>query len=67
MLHRVLPPLKIGASGAEVVNLQDALLFLVNKDRLKIDDPSLRERLLGALAKTRLRDDANFVVTKNSN
>src|SRR5262252_2939534 len=53
MLHRVLPPLKIGASGAEVVNLQDALLFLVNKDRLKIDDPSLRERLLGALATER--------------
>src|SRR5262249_46474636 len=55
MLHRVLTPLKIGASGAEVVNLQDALLFLVNKDRLKIDDPSLRERLLGAMATERDR------------
>jgi hypothetical protein len=50
MLHKINPPLKMNDTGEEVVNLQDALRFLVDKERLKIDDPSLRERLLGALA-----------------
>jgi len=50
MLHKIKPPLKMNDTGEEVVNLQDALRFLVDKERLKIDDPSMRERLLGALA-----------------
>lgn len=55
MLHKITPTLKMNDAGEEVVNLQDALRLLVNKDRLKIGDPATEARLLRALAGERER------------
>lgn len=55
MVQKVFPPLRIGDNGEQVVNLQDALRFLVDKGRLKIDDPSEKERLLRGLSGERDR------------
>src|SRR5262249_28560642 len=68
MLHKIKPTLKMNDTGAEVVNLQDSLQFLVDKERLKIDDPSLKERLLRSLARERARqvfgDNGTFPLVK---
>src|SRR5262249_10935096 len=50
MLHKITPPLKVNNTGAEVVNLQDARRFLVDKEILKISDPSIREKLISAMS-----------------
>src|SRR5215204_7604044 len=53
MPYKVLPVLRLSETGADVVNLQDALLLLIEREELIIDDPTLRRRLLRALAKER--------------
>lgn len=53
MLHKISPTLKVSDRGAEVVNLQDALLLLIDRDRLSIDDPAFKEKLLISLTKER--------------
>src|SRR6059036_2680578 len=55
MLQKISPPLRIGDIGDQVVNLQDALRFLVDKGKLEIDDPSEKEKLLSGLAGERER------------
>src|SRR5215217_5217614 len=55
MLRKITPTLKLNDAGEKVANLQDALRFLVDKERLKIDDPSIREKLLRGLASDRDR------------
>jgi hypothetical protein len=55
MPHKVSHPLKMSDNGVEVVNLQDALQLLIDKNKLLIEDPAAKERLLRALASERTR------------
>jgi Tc toxin complex TcA C-terminal TcB-binding domain/ABC toxin N-terminal region/Neuraminidase-like domain/Salmonella virulence plasmid 28.1kDa A protein len=68
MLRKITPPLKLNDTGDAIVNLQDALSLLIDKERLKIDDQEVREKLLRALAGERERqifgDNGTFPLVK---
>ena len=58
VLQPIIATIKPGESGPQVANLQDALSLLVERGRLTLDDPAVKEKLL--LAEGLKRDRQSF-------